>query len=272
MRLKIKDIIFILLLNVLFIVGIDFILSFFNEFGVESIFSVLIVLIILFLFKFNFKELKGNKNFYFKDIFYVIVLFFPLALLGRIIAPKFDNFFVNLYGLIDINSYFVFMILSILPLFKEELLERTMQIKLSKTYGTLITMIFLSLNFALLHFIYFDLFLGIVTSLLIFFASFILVSFFEKTRSLFTIFIAHVFYDFLIVMQIYLHLNNILFEYIFWIVYGVIFLIFAKMAWSRFLEGINKNKYIKPYLSDWIFLVIFGFLPLIINLILRKGL
>ncbi|RMF55737.1 CPBP family intramembrane metalloprotease, partial [Candidatus Woesearchaeota archaeon] len=131
------------------------------------------------------------------------------------------------------------------------------QSKMSR-YGTLATILVVSANFSLMHYMLGAPKIHIWSAVIsVFFGSIVVVLLFEKTRNLFLTILVHLVYNCAVAYQIYLHaVNNTAAEIVFWTVYGIVFLLTAKHSW-KILKGyawLGKDFSV----LDWIILPAYG--------------
>ncbi|MEK7092394.1 MAG: CPBP family intramembrane glutamic endopeptidase, partial [Patescibacteria group bacterium] len=208
-------------------------LNFYNQYLFNLFFVLILLLIFFFYNKFEYKTpFKNNFSLNKKiiNIFIIIGLVFPIALLGRLIDPKFDIIYGNLnnFANLNISSVFLFLLLTLIIVVKEEIIQRSLlQKKISLMLGSFVSITIVSINFSLYHFFYYSLFglkTAIVASLSIFMASILLSVLFEKTQSVLTTILAHFLINFMILIQIFLIFNKFFTsEIIFWILWFLLF-------------------------------------------------
>ena len=248
-------------------------------FNLTAIYSLILTLVIIFAIK-----LVSNKNyssFGFKSInkkdlkitFYFFAFLFPIPLLGRLLDPSFDNWFASLYNLGSFLSILYFLVN--LPLFtiKEELIERSLiQNYLSNHYNSFITILAISINFAILHFFLIPntLYHSFVTVLSVFLGSLIISSLYYLTKNVFLTILLHALYNIVVFLQIILHINNNLIgETILFIIWGILFL----MSFSKVMKEIRPlfiAKKEKLRIFDYTFLIFFTIVFPIILLIASR--
>ena len=267
MRLKLKDLFIVFLLNILLIYGFSLMSRYF--YLKYELMPILVLILLIFLFKFLFKDKVkdyGFKKFSFKDFkyaIYMLLFIMPIAFITRVVAPGFDAYYAGLVGLDNFIAFTMFNLFIIPLLIKEELVERIIQNKLSKAYGSLIAILFLSVNFGLAHYISSNLFFGLVSVVGVSLGVILIGVVYEKTKNIFLTFIVHLLYDILVVYQIYLHVFYPLLEWIFWVVILGLFLLVLKPGYSYFRSGFSVIKYKKLGIADWVVLILFLVLPII---------
>ena len=273
-EMKLKTMFSVLVASFLFTYGLHFILKltkFRANYWSVPLSFLGITIFILFFYKIT--ERKSWKEYGIKKIslqevkysFFFLFLLFPIAFLGRMLDPSFDLWYAQQTGLFTLQGLFFSLLL--LPLFviKEEIFERSLiQSKLSQVYGRMIVLLLVSLNFAFMHFYITKNMQHIAATVVsVFFGSLVLVLLYDITKNLFATLLTHLLYDFLVVLQIYLHAKNfILSETLFWILFGIFFLITVKKTWNLIQE--QKPKKVSLSLLDWVFFIVFVSLPLVL--------
>ncbi len=242
----------------------------FNLIGLYGLALVLPALLIFWLIERKDHVGLGWKKFSFKDLKYPllgVVLVFPVFLLGRILVPEFDSWFVQLQGIRTWTGLSFFLMSTFFFVFKEELIERFIQARLRLVYGSLITILTLAVHFSIFHYsvFYGDYNWSIIPS--VFFSTLVLAALYERTRNIWLTIIFHLVFNSFSALQIFLHGQMYgPFETALWIVYGIAFVAFAVPAWRAFRPVIQKAS--TPKLGDWVFLLIIGIgLPLLLVLI-----
>ena len=275
-NMKLKESLKILFASFLFTSGLLLILSFLRiplRFpGATPFMFLLVSILILFLYKFfekkpwkeyGLQKLK-KKDFLFS--MYFLFLLFPIAFLGRILDPGFDAWYAQQSNLFTFSGLLLSLLLMPLFVIKEEIFERSLiQSKISKHYGSVITGIAVSVNFAFMHFyITQDMQHVAATVISVFFGSFVLVFLYEATHNIFATIFTHLLYNLLVVIQIYLHVKEyFVFEIIFWIVFGILFFLTFKYCWAEIKKMIMQKKTVLSFF-DWVFLIVFSALPLLL--------
>lgn len=268
MRIQIKDLFIVALLNFLFIVGFSYISKYYSL--PYFILPIILLVALLFLFKALFKDKimdYGFKKFSFSDFknaIYMLIFIMPIAFLARLIAPGFDVFYANLTGLNTFLSFTIFNLILIPFVIKEELVERIIQNKLSKAYGSVVSILFLSVNFGIVHYMLANMFYGIVSVVGIALGIIMVAALYEKTKNLFLAFFVHFVYDVLIIYQIYLHIYQPVLEWVFWGILLALFLLVFKKGWKFLKSAFMVRKYRKLDFLDWVFLVIFVVWPILL--------
>lgn len=266
--MKTKYWIEILIANFIFLVGGSLLIRHLKlpmPYGNYCVYSYYIVigLILLFAFKFINKEKFssfGIKRFSFKDFklaIYFVLLLFPIAFIARLIDPGFDLWFAQQNGVMGLTGLFI--IITIMPLsvaYEEFFMRSLIQSKFSKLYGTMFAIVFLSINFAIAHFYLTNNGLNhvLATVIAVFFGSLVLVALYEITKNVFITFITHLIYNIIILIQIYLHATKqTVPEIVFWILFGVLFL----LTFKKTLPHIKalKLKFMKIKVIDKVFIV-----------------
>jgi len=251
-------------------------LGFFN---LVALYSLIIVILLIFIYKLSSKnkfEFYGFKEITKKDFkltFILISFLFPIPLLGRLLDPSFDPWFVSLYNLGSYVAILYFIINLPIYLIKEELIERSLiQNYLSKNYSNILTILVISINFAILHFILIPntLYHSVITVISVFLGSLIIASLYELTKNVFLTILTHLIYNFVVFYQIILHNDkNMLGESILFIVWGIFFLFTFTKA-IQVLKPLFRFKQENLKIADYIFLILFSVVLPIILLLLSK--
>jgi len=268
--MKIKDWILVLIASFMFGVGTKYLFHYLHIKS-NAWFYLLVPVVMLILYKLISKEKwkdYGIKNLNSKNIklgFYFLFALFPIALIGRLLDPSFDVWYAQQNNLLVFSGLISMSMFMVLYVIKEELFERSLiQSKLSRSYGSFLTAIIVSINFALLHFYFPRVGLNhvVATVISVFFGSLVIVLLYEITKSLFTTIITHLVYNVIIIWQMFLHANNmILAEVLFWVVFGILF----ALTYKKVVGEIKKIKIkVKLGYLDWVFILIFVLvLPLV---------
>src|SRR3989344_340730 len=251
-------------------------LGFFN---LVALYSLIIVILLIFIYKIFSKnkfEFYGFKEITRKDLKLTLILIsflFPIPLLGRLLDPSFDAWFVSLYNLGSYVAIIYFIINLPIYLIKEELIERSLiQNYLSKNYSSILTILVISINFAILHFILIPntLYHSVITVISVFLGSLIIASLYELTKNVFLTILTHLIYNFVVFYQIILHNDkNMLGESILFIVWGIFFLFTFTKA-IQILKPLFRFKKENLKIADYIFLILFSVVLPIILLLLSK--
>ena len=267
--MRTKDIIQILFAVFIFSIGINLLLKLFKlRYYYGFIFVILFLIIYKFIDKKDFSY-YGLRKFNLNDIkkaYYILTLLFPVSLIARLIDGSFDIWYASQIGINNLTS--VIVISAFMPLFliKEEIIERSLiQIKLNKYYGKLLTVIAIGINFGLLHFYFTNNGQNhvIASAIFVIFGGIILAVLFEITKNLFLSIGVHTIYNVLIIVQIYLHLYNGIYEMIFWVILMFLFLLSFKKS-SLLIKDIFDKKNIKKFsFIEMIVLIIFILFPIL---------
>jgi len=237
-----------------------------NLIGLYGLIAVGVVILLLILFEGKMRAGIGLRRFSGGDLkfpFLALVLVFPVLFIGRLIAPSYDRWFIDMQGIYTWGGLGFFIVSILFFVFKEELIERFIQIRLSNVYGPIITIIAISINFSLLHYAPFY---GEYRWILVgsvFLATLVLAALFELTHNIWLTIIFHAIFNSLSALQIFLHgRDHLLLEQIFWAAYALVFLIFFIPAARAFHPIFKKIPNI--LVGDWILLLIFSFgLPIL---------
>ena len=251
-------------------------LGFFN---LVALYSLIIVILLIFIYKLSSKnkfEFYGFKEITKKDFkltFILISFLFPIPLLGRLLDPSFDPWFVSLYNLGSYVAILYFIINLPIYLIKEELIERSLiQNYLSKNYSNILTILVISINFAILHFILIPntLYHSVITVISVFLGSLIIASLYELTKNVFLTILTHLIYNFVVFYQIILHNDkNMLGESILFVIWGIFFLFTFTKA-IQVLKPLFRFKQENLKITDYIFLIFFSVVLPIILLLFSK--
>lgn len=228
----------------------------------ELLFFVFLFALVLFLNKDGTKEvgIKKPEKRELKLAWLAFICLFPIAFIARLADPQFDIIYGNAFGLKTMAGMTFF--LATLPFFvlKEELAYRFSQ---SKMFGYgILAPVAVSLNFALMHMTKLNAYTVIIT---VFFASLVVSLLYQKTKNLFLSIFIHLLYDAVIILQIYLHITDIRYEYAFWLVYGLLFVATIKNNKEALKNLFIGDKFPKLRLTDYAFLILFSvILPVIL--------
>jgi len=273
--MKLKEMFSVLIASFLFIGGLSFIVKLLRfELGTIGYILALLILSFFILIIYKFVEKKSWKDYGIKKVrlqdikysFFFLFILFPIAFLGRIFDPGFDIWYAKQSGLLTFYGLLFSFLIMPLYVIKEEIFERSLiQSKLSQNYGSLIALFLVSLNFALMHFYLTKEMNHIITTVIsVFFGSMALVLIYEITKNVFASLLTHLLYNILVVFQIYLHAKNyLIYESIFWIIFGLLFLLTFKKSWSE-VKVVIKSKRVSLSFVDWIFFIVFASLPLVL--------
>lgn len=249
-------------------------------FNLTAIYSLLIVIILIIIILKIFTKSKtsfyGIKSPSLKDTklaFLLLFFLFPIPLLGRIIDPSFDSWYSSMYNLSSFITILYFLINLPLFIIKEELIERSLiQSHLSKYYSSFITILVISINFAILHFFlipntYYHSFVTIIS---VFLGSLIIASLFEITKNVFLTMLIHIIYNLTVFYQIILHINNnLLGEIILFTVWGFLFLFTFKKSFN-IIKPLFKFKKQNLTSIDYIFLIFYSVILPVALLLISK--
>ena len=139
------------------------------------------------------------------DLWLLLAFVYPIPLIGRLVVPQFDAWYADRSGLLALGTLASFAILLGLTVIKEEVLERVMQRPLIHTYGPLYASLFLSMNFAALHFFRSPLAYGLASALSVLPVAFILAALYARTRNIWISLSFHLIFNFVVIGQIILH-------------------------------------------------------------------
>ncbi|MBU1975922.1 MAG: CPBP family intramembrane metalloprotease [Nanoarchaeota archaeon] len=243
-----KDKITIIATYILFVYGISVLWRYIGQYfprmignvNITSFYIMLLFAIIFLIIKlidkkpfshYGFKKFNYKQ---FKLMIWFLFLVMPLAFLARVVDPGFDAWYASRSGLDTFTGFMIFALIMPFFVIKEELVVRAIfQNKLHK-YGFWWMAVGLSTAFAIAH--YFPSPTGHTwmqtASVLI--GSFILVACYELTKNIWLSIMLHLFYNVIIILQIYLHVTNPTNEIIFWvIVLGIFAYLFVKMLINR---------------------------------------
>jgi membrane protease YdiL (CAAX protease family) len=282
MKIKIKSLVEILVANFVFLFGAFLLTRFLNlpsrwgNFPMYAFYYTILAIIILVVFKVIDKRKFGDYGVRkislgdFKLAIYFILLLFPIAFIARLLDPGFDLWFAQQNGVLGLAG--LFFIISYIPFnvaYEELFMRSLIQSKFSRAYGVMFALIFLSINFVIAHFYLTNNGLShvLATVIAVFFGSLVLVALFEITKNVFVTFITHLIYNIIILVQIYLHATKqTVPEIIFWVIFGVLFLLTFKKT-LPYLKTL-KLRFEKIPLGDKIFIVVLTIaLPVILILI-----
>mgnify|MGYP001559486132 CR=1 FL=1 len=288
-KISLKEFLFAIFFYLVFVFFLDFFVGFLINranlpkstgfFDLFVVYSVLVTVVLLVLYKLFTKKkyselgIKKLKKEDFSLSIKVFFMLFPIAFISRILDPTFDLYFLESFGLLSVSSVLIFTLY--LPFFaiKEEIYERSFfQGIFSKGYSSIIAPALIAINFAIAH--YYNTgnpvhTLNVVLSVLI--GTYLIALVFEKTRNIFASIMTHLIYNIFIIFQIYLHVSGfVLFEIIFWIIWGILFLAFLQKTIKElrilFLIKIKDLNYL-----DWLYILGFGIIiPIIVLLILES--
>ncbi|MBS3150089.1 CPBP family intramembrane metalloprotease [Candidatus Woesearchaeota archaeon] len=288
-RINIKTILLLILANTLITIILPILSSAIAKslnkkfeiglFNLPAIYSLIIVILIIILLKIYSKSktsFYGIKKLNIKDIkltFLLLFFLFPIPLLGRILDPSFDSWYTSQYNIFSFLAILYFLINLPIFIIKEELIERSLiQNHLSKYYSSLITILVVSINFAILHFFlipnsYYHSFITLAS---VFLGSLIIVSLYEITKNVFLTMIIHIIYNLTVFYQIILHINNnLLGEIILFTIWGLLFLFTFKKSFNL-IKPLFISKKQKLSTADYSFLIFYAILLPIIILIITK--
>ncbi|MFH1073001.1 MAG: type II CAAX endopeptidase family protein [Nanoarchaeota archaeon] len=284
-----KDKILLLVFYFLFVWGMDSMLRKLSSAGISlpgEMGFILYPLAILLLFIIAFLLVKliskrpfasyGVKRFASKDFTLMLCFVFllmPLAFLGRVIDPSFDSWYAGSAGLSTFSGFLLFSLVMPLYVIKEEIIERAVfQSTMRRAYGLFIVFFAISLNFSLAHFFYipgFGLKHVIVQTASVFIGSFFLIMFFELTGNLWLAILLHLVYNVLISLQIYLHVSSLVWESVFWLMMGGLFLLSLRTGLSRIMPSLRSMRISKLPVSEWLFLAVFAVVLPVLLILLR---
>lgn len=177
-------------------------------------------------------------------------LFFPVALAGRLLDPSFDRAYASVFQLTTRSAVMAF--LAGLPFFllAEEIVIRSLQRATTRLIGVRFAVTVTAVNFAILHlsstfrahavFVFGGVMLGAV----------VLGVMYEYTKNFLATWLLHVFFDTVIVMQIFLHVQGLrAAELVLWIVFAALFLATFRPSW-RMCQAVLQTS-VSPGLGVW---------------------
>jgi len=210
-------------------------------------------------FKFKDYYMKKVKLKDFNFIFIILSLLFPIALIGRLLDPNLDFIYAEAFNFSNLNliGILIFLALTVIIVLKESIILRgLLQSNINKYYGKLTTSILIAIYFGLVHYLFSIQRVSILFGVIV--ATFILAWFFEIIKNFWVISLTHLFYNFIILLQIYLHFtNNLILEVLLWLVWGLAFL-FNLKKFKKYLKFKEKAVF---YTRDLVFVILFLSLP-----------
>jgi membrane protease YdiL (CAAX protease family) len=240
----------------------------------QYLFNLIFILFLLLIFFFyNRYEYKIPFKKYFSlnksviNVFIIIGIAFPIALLGRLINPEFDIAYgnINNFSNLAFSGILLFLLSTLIIVIREEIIQRLLlQKKISLMIGSFVSIVIISINFSLYHFFYYSLFglkTAITALLSIFLVSILISILFEKTKSFLATILAHFLINFLIIIQIFLTFKDLFtIEIIFWALW---FLLFCYSILNFKKQFINFTFYEIGF-YEFLFIIFFSILPLLL--------
>jgi len=208
------------------------------------------------------------------------VMFFSLLFIttvpSRLFFPEFDSWYAPLSGLTSLGGLTALLLITPVFTSSEEISQRGLiQSKLSNIFGSRISLLIVGINFAVLHLSWFWMGGGALNTSLIFLTllpySFLAALLFEHSKNIFTTLFFHILTISTSAIQTYWHVtNNLNYEYIFWIIWGLSFIFLFSKSIKYLMSTIKRLKGQKITSDLYIPFIILSIFPILVFLILYQ--
>jgi len=239
-----------------------------NYYAFIALATIVIVVVIKFISKRKFSSLgfKIPTNGDWRKLYYAFALLFFVAFVSQLVDRRFDILYAETYHLTTMGAVLATIFLMPFQVIYEEFFERGLiQSQLSRFFNNKLTILIISVNFALLHFAVFGSNYHTITNLVfVFLGSLILAGLFQSTRNIWMTLILHLVYNCILIFQIYYHYQGYIadklhiFEIVFFSIWGILFFISLKPAWRYFRSTLKDRHHRKLTYVDWAFISLFA--------------
>lgn len=248
--------------------------SLFSYYGAKLGLFTLLLILYLVLTRQSLTKNGFSAKVSFRHVAYGLSLFWVIALLGRLIAPSFDEMVYGQLGVETaglVTGVALYLVVLLLAAASEEVFFRGLfQNLLQKRFPFLMVMLVVSLHFALFHIGWLEV-VGVQNSIAqmvsAFLASLILMAVFFATKSLLTVLALHLASNTLVVFQILIRFRlGSLEEVALWVVWGVFSLFFLKKA-GPWLGSFFRKQPVRMNVVSLLVLIALALLPLLLFLL-----
>ena len=226
--------------------------------------GIVVLLLYKFIARIKFSELgiqkikKGDWQY----TLYIFAALFVIAVVSRIIDPGFDSWYAGMSNLSAFATFIALMIVMPFQVLHEEIFQRSLlQSTCSRAMGSFYTAIIISASFAIAHFFWIpgSTYHIIINVVFVFLGSLLLVALFEKTRNLLLSFLVHLVYNFVVLFQIFFHINRQYYwEILLFIAWGLIFFFTARKLHRMLKDVFFKHKIAAPDAVAGVFIAVAG--------------
>lgn len=188
-----------------------------------------------------------------RDLWLLLAVLFPVFLLGRLLDPGFDQWFIE--RAIGGQPLVQFFLVTSVFVVHEELLLRFLQDRLTALLPLPVALLGLSVFFGLLHYVPAFPRHGIGLAVSAFIASFALAVLYDRSRSLLATTVLHLAINAVSLVGILSHVSG-RGERVFWIVFAALFALAVRPAWTRLRGTLGKPPLRRLRLFDVLLLLL----------------